>query len=159
MPSLDFVDPYADFPVRFPLLMRHKLIGGCIACQVGWRTMLEGCFERMEAVIAQGMADGFERCSNPNFADNENSRAQKHWIYDPSRGDWVKVPYLVQVKEKFGGLRIYGDGLHDTPALIKEIEAAEAQASKTCEVCGEAGEMVSIKGYCTVRCDKHSKKA
>lgn len=173
MPSLDFVDPYADFPSRFPLLMRHELIGGGIACHTGWKPMIERCFERMEAVIAQGMMDGFERSPNPDFtagidkedlaipqlADNEIARARKGWVQDPARGDWVRVPFLVQVKEKLGGLRIYGDGLHTTPALVVELRAAEQEASKTCEVCGDAGEMLSIKGYYTVRCAKHSKKA
>jgi len=41
---------------------------------------------------------------------------------------------IVQVKEKFGGLRIYTDIY--TPAIQQIIIEAEAEATKVCEYCG-----------------------
>ena len=46
-----------------------------------------------------------------------------------------EIPYAVQIKEKFGGLRIYMSVITDEQIgnLIKE---AEQVASRTCEQCG-----------------------
>lgn len=41
---------------------------------------------------------------------------------------------ILQVKEKFGGLRIYVAGA--TPATAAIIDAAEREAAATCEYCG-----------------------
>jgi len=42
---------------------------------------------------------------------------------------------VVQVKSKFGGLRFYTEGEHDD-YIYGAIKMAEAQAYKTCPVCG-----------------------
>ena len=42
---------------------------------------------------------------------------------------------VLQVKEKFGGLRFYVSG----PSLDDIIDAAEGQSFHTCEKCGERG--------------------
>lgn len=44
---------------------------------------------------------------------------------------------LLQVKEKFGGLRIYASGITDE--LWREIHDAEDQSYHICEECGEPG--------------------
>lgn len=44
------------------------------------------------------------------------------------------APRIVQVKEKFGGLRVYTSHVH--PEIDNLIRAAEDRASKTCEMCG-----------------------
>ena len=58
----------------------------------------------------------------------------------------------VQIKEKFGGLRIYGSGTNDpvSPEYSKAIE----KASHTCAVCGEEGRFRSTN-WLAVLCDKH----
>jgi len=55
---------------------------------------------------------------------------------------------VLQVKEKFGGLRFYvgeaSDAVHD------RIEVAEITSEKICQVCGEPGDVVgvdSIRGW------------
>jgi len=59
---------------------------------------------------------------------------------------------IVQVKEKFGGLRIYVDGGDVLTAQI--LHEAEHHASKTCENCGSTINVTSegswIKTYCEV---------
>jgi hypothetical protein len=58
---------------------------------------------------------------------------------------------IVQVKEKFGGLRIYTNFYTDATSEI--IEAAERQAADTCENCGSTEQVTAkggwIKNYCT----------
>lgn len=55
----------------------------------------------------------------------------------------------VQIKEKFGGLRIYGNG----PVTAQYSKAIE-KASHTCAICGEEGELRNTS-WMTVLCDKH----
>ncbi len=71
-----------------------------------------------------------------------------------------RIP-IAQIKEKFGGLRIYVDYPTDPNfdednwvTLMKMIASAELAASRTCEVCGEPGELRA--GYwLKTLCDKH----
>ena len=48
---------------------------------------------------------------------------------------------ILQVKEKFGGLRFYMSG---APKLIHDlVDEYEEKSYKTCELCGEPGQMMS----------------
>jgi hypothetical protein len=62
------------------------------------------------------------------------------------------LPTIVQVKEKFGGLRFYMDG--GTPELEHYVTFAEAMASRTCEICGKPGESRNT-GWIKTLCDTH----
>lgn len=66
-----------------------------------------------------------------------------------------KLPTLVQVKEKFGGLRFYYDGGNAT--INAYVEFAEGMASRTCEVCGSPGKSRNT-GWIKTLCDKHHKE-
>lgn len=55
----------------------------------------------------------------------------------------------IQIKEKFGGLRIYGSGL-----VTAEYDKAAVKASYTCATCGEEGKLRSTN-WLAVLCDKH----
>ena len=66
-----------------------------------------------------------------------------------------KGGFIMQVKEKFGGLRIYSHG-GDYDAIDTVVKLAEAEAERTCEVCGRPGTIVSIKGWWKTRCVEHS---
>ena|SRR5579859_866258 len=58
-----------------------------------------------------------------------------------------------QVKEKFGGLRIYahGDGAEEI------CDEAEQAAKNLCEECGKPGKCVDLQGWFKTRCDDHLK--
>ena len=56
----------------------------------------------------------------------------------------------VQVKEKYGGLRFYVDSGSD--AVYDLIVAAEEESLKTCEMCGEPGELRGV-GWVSTMCD------
>jgi hypothetical protein len=57
---------------------------------------------------------------------------------------------VVQIKEKFGGLRIYLDDTDDD--VHAAILLAESIASRTCEECGAPGELRG-PGWYRTRCD------
>ena len=61
---------------------------------------------------------------------------------------------IVQVKEKWGGLRIYTD--YSNKELDKVIYDAEKESLEICEVCGQPGKLRGKTWYYT-SCDEHIK--
>lgn len=60
---------------------------------------------------------------------------------------------ILQIKEKFGGLRVYTDTMDEK--LDELIRQAEETASHTCQDCGEEGKLVSPNGWMLTLCEKH----
>jgi len=58
---------------------------------------------------------------------------------------------VVQVKEKFGGLRFYVANANDV--IRQRIELAELESLKSCELCGKPGRR-RIDGWINVLCDE-----
>lgn len=58
-----------------------------------------------------------------------------------------------QVKEKFGGLRFYGDGGDDK--IHNFIWFAESMSTITCEICGAPGKRRG-RGWIYTACDAHT---
>lgn len=63
-----------------------------------------------------------------------------------------ELPTILQIKEKFGGLRFYTGNTSDVDDAY--ISFACAMASRTCEVCGDPGEKRDT-GWIKTLCDKH----
>jgi hypothetical protein len=68
-----------------------------------------------------------------------------------------QLPYevtIMQVKEKFGGLRIYMAYSNDE---VEEKKAKlEKKASETCEICGQPGYLRTDRSWIKTLCDKHA---
>jgi len=67
---------------------------------------------------------------------------------------------IVQIKEKFGTIRIYYDW-HDIPDAVavniaEATSLAEARSACTCETCGRKGRMFESNGWYATRCDEHA---
>lgn len=66
-----------------------------------------------------------------------------------------------QVKEKYGGLRIYyhfiDDRVSNYKTLDKIVQEAENECAKTCEQCGEPG-VLRDGGWIRTLCDKHEEE-
>jgi hypothetical protein len=63
-----------------------------------------------------------------------------------------KIPVVVQVKEKYGGLRFYVNAA--TEEQWAYIAFAEAMSYHTCEICGDKGK-ASRGGWIQTRCKEH----
>jgi len=63
---------------------------------------------------------------------------------------------VVQVKEKFGGLRYYVSV--ENSAISAAIERAEKESANTCETCGAPGQNRSIHRWMRTECDEHYAK-
>ena len=62
---------------------------------------------------------------------------------------------IIQVKEKWGGLRVYTN--YTTDEIEKLINEAEEESFKTCETCGEAGERSTKGGWTKTICSNCKK--
>ena len=60
---------------------------------------------------------------------------------------------VLQVKEKFGGLRFYVN--HHTDAIRDRIQTAGVESIHTCEVCGQPGRQ-RTGGWAKTLCDEHN---
>jgi hypothetical protein len=60
---------------------------------------------------------------------------------------------VLQVKEKFGGLRFYVN--HANDAIRQRIEAAQQESFHTCEVCGQPGTLRE-NGLMKTLCEEHA---
>lgn len=68
----------------------------------------------------------------------------------------IEIPEVVQVKEKFGGLRFYIGGVHPDhfDNIFGFINKAERVSLKTCEICGKAGKP-NNEGWIKTLCEEH----
>lgn len=60
--------------------------------------------------------------------------------------------HFTQVKQKFGGLRIYTSG-KQTESMREALDAAMTRASETCEDCGQIGSL-RTEEWLRVQCDE-----
>ena len=89
------------------------------------------------------------------------------WAYYPECGDgWLHLidatlrtvsaedaHFIIrQIKEKFGGLRIY---LTADASLYPMLNVVEHISLMTCEECGKPGKQISDKGWIKTRCEVH----
>ena len=67
---------------------------------------------------------------------------------------------IVQVKEKFGTIRIYYEARSlSAPAkeaIEEAVDLAEARSACTCEICGSEGRLFDGLGWFTTRCTRHA---
>lgn len=74
----------------------------------------------------------------------------KNLIQDLIRLGWNKE--VIQVKEKFGGLRFYIN--ESTDAIHERIGQAELESMKTCEITGRPGKLRNDIGWYRTLCDE-----
>ena len=113
-----------------------------IECNDGWYELLSSICWR----IFQHEENISERIAVRNKFDTPN---------DQSDLDYVPVKFD-QIKEKFGGLRIYYSGGDDYVEGI--ISMAEEYSYKVCEVCGNSGKP-NKGGWITTLCDSCRNKS
>jgi hypothetical protein len=60
---------------------------------------------------------------------------------------------IVQVKEKYGTLRVYVEG--GCQEVYDLIDAAETRSESVCEACGKPGNLMEIRGWWQTVCPSH----
>jgi len=107
-----------------------------IECNNGWYELLSSICWR----IFQHEQNIYERIATRNKFGTQN---------DQSDLDYVPVKFD-QIKEKFGGLRIYFSGGDDYIEGV--VDMAEEYSYKVCEVCGNSGKP-NKGGWITTLCN------
>lgn len=99
-----------------------------------------------------------------NYVENHNKDVEyrlgliaegkkQHTDWSPDLLTPIQMPRIMQVKEKFGGLRFYING--GDKRIQHWIEFAEAMSYKICEDCGAPGTVRNDTGWVHVKCDLH----
>ena len=107
------------------LISKYRFLDGLtwgIECGDGWYNILDGLFDRIQ-----------------------------RW-YEVNAPEDLADFLIVQVKEKYGSLRVYVSGTF--PEVFDMIDAAESASQCICENCGNAGTMRNDHGWYLVSCDK-----
>jgi hypothetical protein len=78
---------------------------------------------------------------------------QNHLDWINRKEETVKQVVVIQVKEKFGGLRFYYEG--GDKVVDGMVRMAESWAAVTCEQCGKPGQM-RTGGWIKTLCDEHA---
>lgn len=109
-----------------------------IECGLGWYEILSNvCW-----MIKQH--ENNKRWRKEYLEKNDPERLSQEPEYFPVKFD--------QVKEKYGGLRLYFSGGDDYVEGL--VSMAESISYKTCEICGNKGEP-NKGGWISVRCEAH----
>ena len=111
-----------EFKAKYPLLFREGCLRSGFHLPAGWYPLVERLCSSIENQLT-------------------------HFVPEEIRGE----VYVVQVKEKFGGLRFYMNV--GTPYIDGAISLAESLSYITCEECGNSGELRK-NGYLRVLCNK-----
>lgn len=119
---------------------------------------LEGKFrERWPAWFADLYGDPSQTCMAWGFTHDDGwfdlvwGLCEKIEALGPEATERFKVE---QVKEKFGGLRIYTSGGNE--AIRELIHQADIQSFHICEICGEPG-VLRGGSWLQTLCDVHAK--
>lgn len=122
MQNVNEIDFEKQMRSKYPLMLNDGYGGFCVS--TGWYQLIETLCDNIQ-----------------NYLDWKN----KKQLIVPQ----VKV---VQVKEKFGGLRFYYDGGDEH--IHGMVQIAEAMSVHICEVCGKPGKLRS-GGWIRTLCDDH----
>lgn len=126
-------DLYTPLVDRVPEDRRDKIWIYTLSCGMGWKAIVFKLVDELDMIW-----NGFQGKKGPDC--------------------WK----ILQMKEKFGGLRFYVEFLKGAPqdrveASRKAIDVAETEAWKTCERCGKPGHTTG-KGYIATVCDECEKR-
>lgn len=134
----DLYEKYPNLFVNKDKSPRESPMCFGIECNLGWYDLLSAVCWR----ISQHEKNIADRIRVRNKAGKEN---------DQSDLDYVPVKFD-QIKEKFGGIRIYYTGGDDYVSGV--VSLADEMSYKICEVCGNAGKP-NKGGWISVLCDEH----
>lgn len=84
------------------------------------------------------------------------------WIaeyFEKNKKDPLESFKFLQLKEKFGGLRIYWecDPFDDRAEIVGAVSMAESMSYRICEKCGFPGDTKEIGNWMKTLCERHQK--
>jgi len=160
----------SDFKNQFPAIFSQ----GCeVSVGSGWHNILTSAFTAIQGhidysieqreraiqynLMAEGLRVGDDTLFQEQFRSFRDSpdwlnRRREEIMCEPHRviEDPCTQFVAVQIKEKFGTLRLYHDGGDDYCRGV--VEMAEVMSGCTCEICGSPGRTAGA-GWIRTLCD------
>lgn len=140
---------YESLHMNYPKMMQRSSLRG-LEIHAGWLFLIDALckqlyssYERAEAHVAHHL-----KYTGSNADPTALKKLEELMEYEESH-----LPVLLQIKEKFGGLRIYATVFKDSQSEC--ISLTEEIASVTCEDCGARGTLRSGNWLRTL-CDTHN---
>lgn len=147
---MDQDQEFEEFAKKYPDLVQ-KSEQEYIGVGRGWHHIIDALFGALSNDVERARYQLKYALENP---DSKYIKTIPEYESDLSDA-LKKLPTIVQIKEKFGGLRVYTNGATETHQAY--IDFAAAMASRTCEVCGSPGESRN-SGWIKTLCDTHHKE-
>lgn len=142
---------FEEFAKKYPDLMA-KSGQEYIGVRKGWYHILDALFsmycrrlESAKSTLKYAMENSNQKCTR-SIPELEAEVAAA----------LAELPTIQQIKEKFGGLRVYIYGGNAEMEICTDF--AEAMSSRICEVCGSPGKPRQTSWIKTL-CDKHYQEA
>ena len=143
---------YESLHLNYPRMMQKSPLRG-LEIHAGWIFLIDALckrlyssYERAEAQLAHHLKQ-----TESNGDPTALKKLEELLEYEESH-----LPVLLQIKEKFGGLRIYATVFKDSQSEC--ISLTEEIASGTCEDCGARGTLRHGNWLRTL-CDTHNMEA
>lgn len=141
---------FEDMAKRWPDLFQKSQVD-YFAVGYGWIAIIETLCEMLSRNVTR-IRDKISYLST----DLSPVNLERIRVYEEELAAAIEeLPEIMQVKEKFGGLRFYAGGAVGSDRSY--INFAEALSMRTCEWCGAPGEARS-DGWTKVLCEKHHKE-
>lgn len=127
-----------------------------ISCGDGWYNIIETLCEMIQLEVDSPHAT-IKRYEQYLLEEESNENSSKEYISNlkksilAEKNKIIPQVHFVQVKEKFGSLRVYTNNVGNSN-VDAYIQFAETMSEKTCEVCGKYGKP-SKGGWIKVTCD------
>jgi hypothetical protein len=146
----DTQDCFEDLAKSYPELMEKSHFGEDLGVDVGWFNIIDtlcGC-------IYNPLANAKSRLKAATEYPREDDGQYLAKCEAAYALELEYLPIIMQVKEKFAGLRFYVSSSDDRIDTL--IEFAERMSRCTCEVCGAPGELDDGTGWMKTHCKKHT---
>ena len=138
---------------RYPELFRDRHGDPQKTCMVwgfdvgdGWYSLIESICEYLMADVTRLRA----RIQSPYYSQDQCNEFKEELVKAEKN-----IPVVVQVKEKFGGLRFYVDHANNTQ--FDYISFAENFSYRICEVCGTTHDVMTYScGWMKTLCVQHA---
>jgi hypothetical protein len=142
---------FENLAKRYPDLFQKAQVDN-FAIGIGWLPIVETLCNALSYNIENARSRLKYAIDNPTAKFSVDFSALEAAVAT----ELEKLPVIVQVKEKFGGLRFYTNG--GTPEMHNYIHFAEMISRNMCEECGAPGKTRNGRWIRTL-CEKHHKES
>lgn len=148
----DSADRFEDLSKSYPELMEKSNIGDAIGVGDGWFDIIDALCENIYRPLFSAKCKLKAAIEYPR----DDNGAYLSACEVELNIQMESLPEIVDIKEKFGGLRFY---TYNTTERVEDlISFAESMAERTCEVCGSRGRQDNYANWIKTLCETHSRK-